>query len=237
MSQALVAPASKPPSLAPSESSLENPRSATSSQHRRSDRLSTTAGSAEARPAIGESPSATVYPPDVKGSALNSYSSLYLPDRPHETMRRRSDRPSHLSSRPVILDFAPDHLSAVPPHVLGADRVRRRSDATVQVTVEPHGGTLVPRDVPVFDEEDVPTADAATPTSYASSLRVAEPLAVDDRAQLSPAELARQRRRGMIHFLAICWAFMLNGMLLFLLVRNSSLIIPPQVGMMEQQDL
>lgn len=126
---------------------------------------------------------------------------------PSGRLRRRSERPSNApGARPAFdADQVPFELSAVPPHLLGADRARRRSDA-------------VRAAVPAEDEYSEAPAKGAEPetmppsytTTPAMSVRM-EQFEIDERSAISPAERARQRRNGWLHFGAICWTFWLNG--------------------------
>lgn len=85
--------------------------------------------------------------------------------------------------------------------------MRRRSEvATVRVSLE-HGSNHAP----VFEEEERITVPTSYGTTPAVSLHDITPLEVDDSGQVSHAEAKRQRMRGTMHFVAICWAFILNG--------------------------
>lgn len=133
---------------------------------------------------------------------LPSLKSNVVPSR----LRRRSDRPSStVSSRPVFdTNQTPFELSAVPPHMAISERSRRRSDVSRAIDE-----TIPSTSTKGVEPDTLPPSYSTTP---AASVRM-EGFEVDDRLAISPAERARQKRNGWLHFGAVCWTFWLNGLL------------------------
>lgn len=120
-------------------------------------------------------------------------------------LRRRSDQPSSttLVGQPAFdVNQAPFEIPAVPSQMLITERSRRWSEAPRDVD---EGIMNAPSKDVKFD-----TLPPSYPITPDTSVRT-EQFEVEDSPAVSPAERARHKKNGWLHFGAVCWMYWLIG--------------------------